>query len=142
MSKTNRLKPTHPTRLACHPHPAQLTIPLPSVPQWLRRSFPLSAGHGMGGPPEVFAVCASQTWVQAELQNVPQPKALVRFVSLWKWDGEPALLMSRAVDETGYVQPTVDVFRRGRGPGTDYHFNHIRGWQVAADGNVTYGVPA
>ena len=58
---------------------------------------------------------------------------------MWKWDGSPATLMSRAVDETGYIQPTFAAFKEGRGPGTDYHYNHIRAWKVAADGVVTYG---
>ena len=61
---------------------------------------------------------------------------------MWAWDGGPARLMSRAVDETGYIQPTYDEFKATRGPGTDYHFNHIRTWAVAPDGRVTFGVPA
>ena len=35
------------------------------------------------------------------------PKALTRFTLQWRWDGKPALLQSRAVDETGFVQPTI-----------------------------------
>ena len=46
--------------------------------------------------------------------------------------------MSRAVDETGYVQPTMAQLKAVRGPGTDYHFNSIRAWRVAADGTVTF----
>ena len=29
----------------------------------------------------------------------------------WRWDGKPALLQSRAVDETGFVQPTIAELR-------------------------------
>jgi sulfane dehydrogenase subunit SoxC len=58
---------------------------------------------------------------------------------MWNWDGRPATLMSRAHDETGYVQPTLDEYRRVRGKGTDYHFNAIRSWNVAADGTVGFG---
>ena len=47
--------------------------------------------------------------------------------------------MSRAIDETGYSQPTLAEFRKVRGAGTDYHFNAIRSWKVAADGTVTFG---
>jgi sulfane dehydrogenase subunit SoxC len=47
--------------------------------------------------------------------------------------------MSRAVDETGYTQPTVAEFRAKRGIGTDYHFNYIRGWAVEPDGQVVFG---
>jgi sulfane dehydrogenase subunit SoxC len=49
-------------------------------------------------------------------------------------------LMSRAVDETGYVQPAFAEFEAGRGPGTDFHFNHIRSWVVQPNGVVQYGV--
>src|SRR6185312_12523999 len=52
----------------------------------------------------------------------------------------PALLMSRATDETGYVQPTRAQLRAARGAGTRYHFNSIRTWRVAADGAVTFEV--
>jgi sulfane dehydrogenase subunit SoxC len=57
---------------------------------------------------------------------------------MWKWDGTPAVLMSRATDETGYVQPTRAEFVGARGPGTDYHFNYIRGWRVDSGGQVTF----
>lgn len=79
------------------------------------------------------------TWTAAELMGTPTSKAAVRFQHLWQWDGKPATLMSRAVDETGYVQPTLAEYRAARGVGTDYHYNHIRAWAVAADGTVTYG---
>jgi sulfane dehydrogenase subunit SoxC len=47
--------------------------------------------------------------------------------------------MSRATDETGYVQPTLEVLMKARGPQTQYHFNQIRAWRVGADGAVTFG---
>ena len=78
------------------------------------------------------------TWTRATLQAPILPKAYTRFVHMWKWDGSPALLLSRATDETGYTQPTFAAFRAARGPGTDYHYNAIRGWRVAADGQVVF----
>jgi sulfane dehydrogenase subunit SoxC len=57
---------------------------------------------------------------------------------MWNWKGEAARLMSRAVDETGYAQPTLAEFKRVRGTGTDYHFNAIRTWNVGPDGMVTF----
>jgi sulfane dehydrogenase subunit SoxC len=77
-------------------------------------------------------------WSEARLLGPALPKAHVRFEHLWQWDGRPATLMSRAIDETGAVQPTLDVFRRVRGSGTDYHFNAIRSWRVEADGRVFF----
>ena len=57
---------------------------------------------------------------------------------MWQWDGNESMIMSRAVDDTGYVQPTMAQLRAVRGPGTDYHFNSIRAWRVARDGTVTF----
>jgi sulfane dehydrogenase subunit SoxC len=45
-------------------------------------------------------------WIEAELLTPLASKALVRFQYMWQWNGNESLLMSRAVDETGYVQPT------------------------------------
>ena len=47
--------------------------------------------------------------------------------------------MSRATDETGYVQPTLEVYRKARGAQTYYHHNAIRTWLVAGDGAITFG---
>jgi len=47
--------------------------------------------------------------------------------------------MSRAVDETGYTQPTKAALLAQRGPGTaTYHLNPITGWVVQPDGRVVY----
>jgi sulfane dehydrogenase subunit SoxC len=81
-----------------------------------------------------------RTWTEALLDGPVQPMAHTRFRHLWQWDGRPARLMSRAVDETGYVQPMLADFRRVRGRGTDYHFNHVRAWDVEADGRVFFAV--
>ena len=81
-----------------------------------------------------------RTWVQAPLAGDVHPRAHTRFEYMWKWDGRPTTIMSRATDETGYVQPTMDVYRRVRGPATSYHHNAIRSWNVARDGTVTFGV--
>jgi sulfane dehydrogenase subunit SoxC len=62
----------------------------------------------------------------------------VRFEAMWNWTGHDSVLMSRAVDDQGYVQPTMAQLRAVRGPGTDYHFNPIRAWRVASDGTVTF----
>ena len=81
-----------------------------------------------------------KTWTIAEIVGESLPKAHVRFQHMWKWDGQAARIMSRAIDETGYVQPTLAEYTRVRGPGTDYHYNAIRSWDIAANGAVTFGV--
>jgi sulfane dehydrogenase subunit SoxC len=79
-------------------------------------------------------------WVPAELEHPVRPKCHTRFRQLWNWDGAGATLQSRAVDETGYVQPTLAQLRSARGRGTTYHFNHIRAWRVRRDGAVLFGL--
>ena len=81
---------------------------------------------------------AGRTWIAAELLTPLSSKAHVRFEHMWQWDGNESLLMSRAVDDHGYVQPTMAQLKAVRGPGTDYHFNSIRAWRVARDGSVTF----
>jgi sulfane dehydrogenase subunit SoxC len=46
------------------------------------------------------------SWAQAALQEPVLSKAFTRFRMLWRWDGGPATLLSRAWDEAGNVQPT------------------------------------
>lgn len=80
-----------------------------------------------------------RSWTAGELIGPVYPHAHTRFQYMWKWDGQPSILMSRGTDETGYVQPMLAEYRRVRGPGTDFHFNAIRSWNVAGDGTVTFG---
>ena len=50
------------------------------------------------------------------------------------------MIQSRAVDETGYVQPTVQQLWEARGERTSYHNNQQRAWKIASDGAVTFGL--
>ena len=84
------------------------------------------------------SVDGGATWSAAKLVGAVLPHAHTRFQHMWQWNGKPAVLMSRARDETGSEQPTLVEYRRVRGPGTDYHFNAIRSWRVGADGAVTF----
>src|SRR3989442_1006111 len=83
---------------------------------------------------------AGKTWAAAELQEPVLPKCHTRFCLPWNWDGREAMLMSRAVDETGYLQPTLAELRKVRGSGAPYHFNNIRAWRVRGDGAVHWGL--
>ena len=77
-----------------------------------------------------------RTWMVATLDDPVLPKCHTRFRLPWRWTGGAATLMSRATDETGYVQPTTQALIAARGPSTSYHYNNIRAWRVAADGTV------
>lgn len=78
-----------------------------------------------------------QVWQRAELQAPRLPIALTRFRLAWRFDGREAIIASRAVDETGYVQPTREALIAARGTNSIYHYNGIKFWRVRADGTVT-----
>jgi len=77
-----------------------------------------------------------RNWRQARLENPVLPKALTRFNIDWVWDGSPTVLQSRAVDETGHVQPRLNQLRAVRGTRSIYHNNGIQSWKVAESGEV------
>ena len=76
-------------------------------------------------------------WLPAALDEPVLPMAHTRFRFPWKWDGSEVVLESRAIDETGYVQPTRAQLIRARGTGSIYHYNGIQRWRIARDGKVT-----
>ncbi|MGA1757213.1 MAG: sulfite dehydrogenase [Pseudomonadales bacterium] len=77
-----------------------------------------------------------KTWQEARFTSMVLPKALTRFALELDWQGEPLLLQSRAVDETGYVQPTYHQLRDVRGTNSIYHKNAIHTWKIHQDGRV------
>ena len=66
------------------------------------------------------------------------PKALTRFRMAWRWNGGPAVLQSRATDETGMVQPTRREQVGRRGNRTIYHWNAIVSWGISDLGEVRH----
>lgn len=121
---------------------AKSIITHPSHPARVQRGWQEISGLAWSGRGKIARVDVStdggRSWTMAELQEPVLSKAHVRFRLMWDWDGPATTIMSRAVDETGYVQPTRAMFEAGRGPGTDYHFNYIRAWSVGRDGRVTF----
>ncbi len=77
-----------------------------------------------------------KSWAEAALDGERLSKSLTRFRLPWRWDGGPAVLLSRAHDETRAVQPTRDAWLAQFGPGQGYHYNAIQAWAVGSDGNV------
>ena len=64
-------------------------------------------------------------------------RCLTRFRYVWEWDGGPAKIASRAVDSTGYVQPTVAEIAKARAlAGFVQHHNGIFPWSVSPSGEV------
>jgi sulfane dehydrogenase subunit SoxC len=77
-----------------------------------------------------------RSWRTARLETPVLPKALTRFNLAWTWDGSAALVQSRAIDETGYVQPAMRQLREVRGTRSIYHNNAIQTWRVDPSGEV------
>ena len=80
-----------------------------------------------------------ESWNKATLQEPVISKCHTRFRFAWDFNGAQATLMSRATDETGQTQPTHAELKKLRGPGTSYHYNHIRAWTVRQDGSIVFG---
>ncbi|WP_417566558.1 sulfite dehydrogenase [Marinobacter sp.] len=78
-----------------------------------------------------------RNWTQATIEGPVEPKALTSFRLPWRWQGGSALLQSRAIDETGYVQPTRQALIDVRGLKSVYHLNAIQTWEVSSDGGVS-----
>jgi sulfane dehydrogenase subunit SoxC len=75
-------------------------------------------------------------WYPARLETPVLTKALTRFNIPWAWNGDEALLQSRAVDSSGQVQPLMRQLREVRGSRSVYHNNAIQTWQVKSNGEV------
>src|SRR5882762_6901025 len=82
------------------------------------------SGYGKITKVEVSAD-GGKSWANAALQPPVLSKALARFRLPWRWNGGPAVLQSRATDETGYVQPTREKMIAARGTRAIYHSNAI-----------------
>jgi len=98
-------------------------------------------GFAWSGRGRITAVDVStdggKNWQEATLEEPVLDKCLTRFRYRWSWDGKPAVIQSRAVDSTGYVQPTVQEIAKGRAlAGFVQHHNGIFPWSVSASGEV------
>ena len=82
------------------------------------------------------SVDGGRNWRPAHLQDPVMSKCLTRFSADWVWDGKPAIIQSRARDETGYVQPSYPQLRAVRGTRSIYHNNAIQSWRVEESGEV------
>jgi sulfane dehydrogenase subunit SoxC len=89
-----------------------------------------------------------KSWGEAALQGPIYPKAFTRFVMPWRWDGQPAVLQSRAWDEAGTAQPLRAEFVAARGQTAaplknpllfpNQHYNSITSWGVDGKGEIKH----
>ncbi|MEW6707076.1 MAG: sulfite dehydrogenase [Pseudomonadota bacterium] len=82
------------------------------------------------------SVDGGRNWRPARLQGPVMSKCLTRFNIDWVWNGKPALICSRATDDTGHVQPSTRQLRAVRGTRSIYHNNSIQTWLVQENGEV------
>ena len=95
------------------------------------------AWSGSGKVKQVdVSVDGGVNWQSARLHEPVLSKALTKFTFDWRWDGRPALLESRVIDESGVMQPTIEALRKQRGSNSVYHNNSIQTWQLKTDGSV------
>lgn len=87
----------------------------------------------------------AKTWKEAELQQPVHSKAHTRFRFPWNWNGQEAVIQSRATDEWGHVQPTLAELTKIWGVNVDYwktdtarlqHFNASQPWTIKPDGSI------
>jgi sulfane dehydrogenase subunit SoxC len=141
-SKYSDLMPDGKARIFTYAMEAKSVITFPSGGQSLpgRGPYELTglAWSGRGRIERVEVTTdGGKTWVAAALQEPRLPIALTRFRLAWQFNGQDALIASRAVDETGYVQPTREELIAARGTNSIYHYNGIKVWHVRPDGTVT-----
>ncbi len=76
------------------------------------------------------------TWGEAALSEPVLDRSLTRFRMAWRWNGAPAVIMSRAIDNTGAIQPTRDSIIAEKGMKFAYHYNGIQSWAIDAEGRA------
>ena len=119
------------------------------------------AWSGMGTITRVdLSFDGGNDYVQANIKGLVLPKCWTRWSYMYKIpkgfknkNGKQIILTSRAMDDAGFIQPTVDqeVFgygvekkdygkNRNKGMGVEsvYHRNAVESWEVAKNGEVNH----
>ena len=115
-----------------------ITNPSPQAPIMHGKGQTVITGVAWSGRGKIQKVDVSIdggiNWAEARLSGPADTKSMHRFYFEFNWDGKPLLLQSRAMDDTGYVQPTKDQLRSIRGENSIYHNNGIQTWALDKDG--------
>ena len=124
---------------------ARSIITYPSYPDTIEKGWIEVQGIAWSGRGKITGVEVStddgRSWQPAALQEPVLSKAHARFRHLFNWNGKETVIMSRAIDESGYVQPSRAAWLEARGPGSGpYHRNPVTGWRLQAGGDVIYRV--
>jgi sulfane dehydrogenase subunit SoxC len=122
---------------------ARSIITYPAYPAHVEKGWVEIRGIAWSGRGKIIQVevstDAGKNWNRADLQGPVLDKAHTTFRYLWQWNGAEAEILSRAIDETGYIQPTLRQLSEARGGNTGgYHFNPITSWIIKKDGKVIF----
>ena len=128
-------------------------ITRPSAGMEMRKGYVQITGLAWSGAGKITRVEIStdggKSWKDAKIQDPVHSKAHTRFTYDWAWNGEEAVIMSRATDETNDVQPSLaelskhweipleDWKKQGEERPRAIHFNAIQPWRIAKDGSIT-----
>ncbi|MBA1438036.1 MAG: sulfite dehydrogenase [Epsilonproteobacteria bacterium] len=104
------------------------------------------AWSGMGTITKVdLSFDGGKNYVEAQLKGLVLPKCWTRWSYIFTIpknfqnpDGSQLLLTSRAMDDAGYIQPTVDQELTKVGVEAVYHRNAVETWRVEKDGKVNH----
>ncbi|HEY9049580.1 MAG TPA: sulfite dehydrogenase [Ohtaekwangia sp.] len=119
---------------------ARSIITYPAYPARVEKGWIEIRGIAWSGRGKIIKVevstNAGKTWSEALLQSPVLDKAHTAFRFLWNWNGEETEIMSRAIDETGYIQPSYKDLLTVRGGTGGYHFNSVTRWVIQRSGEV------
>jgi sulfane dehydrogenase subunit SoxC len=88
-----------------------------------------------------------KSWAEAAVEGPVSPQAFTRFTMPWHWDGQPAVLTSRAWDDSGAVQPLRADFVALRGQANkvpnvlgfpNQHYNSLTAWGIESSGAIKH----
>ncbi len=88
-----------------------------------------------------------KSWGEAAVEGPVGPKSFTRFRMPWRWDGQPAVLTSRAWDESGAAQPLRAEFVAARGEAKkvpnvlgfpNQHYNSLTSWGIDGSGEIKH----
>lgn len=94
------------------------------------------SGNGSVRRVEVSAD-GGNTWADALIESQIHDRALTRFRIPWQWQGGNAVLMSRATDSAGNVQPTLQALIARQGSINTYHNNAMQRWGINQAGEIS-----
>jgi sulfane dehydrogenase subunit SoxC len=116
-----------------------ITSPCPEKPV-MHKGYNQIKGLAWSGRGKIKRVDVSvdggKNWGEAKIHGPVLDKSLTRFTMPFEWNGQELLLQSRAIDETNYVQPTIQELQKVRGLNSIYHNNSIATWLVSKNGKV------